>query len=79
MANTAYISAGLPIAKNSGQSPTAGVNTAYVSAGLPASPIYAATGTLETGGISAAGYGTFTAEQPTTNRRRRFLIISGAS
>lgn len=36
MANTAYISAGLPVAKNDGQSPSSGVNTAYVSAGLPA-------------------------------------------
>jgi hypothetical protein len=35
MANTVYISAGLPVAKSSGQSPTADVNTVYVSAGLP--------------------------------------------
>lgn len=34
-ANTVYISAGLPVAKNSGQAPSSGVNTAYVSAGLP--------------------------------------------
>ncbi len=36
MANTIYLSAGLPVAKDSGQSPSAGVNTAFVSAGLPA-------------------------------------------
>jgi hypothetical protein len=36
MANTVYISAGLPVAKDSGQSPASGVNTVYVSAGLPA-------------------------------------------
>ena len=36
MANTAYITAGLPVAKDDGQSPSSGVNTAYVSAGLPA-------------------------------------------
>jgi hypothetical protein len=35
MANTVYISAGLPVAKNSGQAPASGVNTAFVSAGLP--------------------------------------------
>ena len=34
-ANTIYISAGLPVAKNSGQAPSSGVNTVYVSAGLP--------------------------------------------
>ena len=37
--NIAHISAGLPVAKDSGQSPSAGVNTAFVSAGLPAKPI----------------------------------------
>ena len=31
-----YNTAGLPVAKNSGQSPSAGVHTAYVTAGLPA-------------------------------------------
>lgn len=30
-----YITAGLPVAKNSGQSPTAGVSTLYITAGLP--------------------------------------------
>lgn len=35
MANTIYTTAGLPVAKDSGQSPTSGVNTVYVSAGLP--------------------------------------------
>lgn len=34
MANTFHITAGLPVAKDSGQSPTSGVNTFYVSAGL---------------------------------------------
>jgi hypothetical protein len=33
--NTAYITAGLPVAKNSGQSPDAGVNTVFITAGLP--------------------------------------------
>jgi len=35
MANTVYITAGLPVAKNSGQTPTGGDNTVYVTAGLP--------------------------------------------
>ena len=35
MANTVYITAGLPVAKDAGQSPTSGVNTVYVTAGLP--------------------------------------------
>ena len=34
-ANTIYITAGLPVAKDSGQSPTSQVNTVYVTAGLP--------------------------------------------
>jgi len=33
--NTIYITAGLPVAKDSGQSPSSGVNTFYLSAGLP--------------------------------------------
>jgi hypothetical protein len=41
MANTIYLSAGLPVAKDSGQSPATGVNTVYVSAGLPAEVIAA--------------------------------------
>lgn len=43
MANTIYITAGLPVAKNSGQSPTAGVNTVYITAGLPPVVLSAAT------------------------------------
>ena len=35
MANTVYITAGLPVAKDDGQSPGAGVNTVYITAGLP--------------------------------------------
>ena len=35
MPNTIYITAGLPVAKNAGQSPSAGVNTVYITAGLP--------------------------------------------
>jgi len=34
--NIAYITACLPVAKNSGQSPASGDNTAYITAGLPA-------------------------------------------
>jgi len=41
VSNTIYISAGLPVAKDSGQSPATGVNTVYVSAGLPAEVIAA--------------------------------------
>ena len=33
--NAYYITAGLPVAKNSGPSPTSQVNTAYITAGLP--------------------------------------------
>ena len=33
--NNYYITAGLPIAKASDQSPDAGVNTYYITAGLP--------------------------------------------
>ena len=33
--NTVYITAGLAVAKNSGQSPGAGENTVYITAGLP--------------------------------------------
>jgi hypothetical protein len=32
---TLYVTAGLPIAKDSGQSPTGGDTTLYVTAGLP--------------------------------------------
>lgn len=32
--NTTYRTAGLPVAKNAGQAPTAGQNTAYRTAGL---------------------------------------------
>ncbi len=39
--NTAYKTAGLPVAKNAGQAPTAGQNTAYKTAGLP--PVVLAT------------------------------------
>jgi hypothetical protein len=35
MANVVHITAGLPVAKNSGQSPTPGENTVYITAGLP--------------------------------------------
>lgn len=34
--NQVYITAGLPVAKNSGQSPASGENTVYITAGLPA-------------------------------------------
>ena len=34
MANTVYISAGLPVAKNADQDPN-GTNTVYITAGLP--------------------------------------------
>jgi len=34
MANTIYITAGLPVAKNADQNPE-GTNTAYITAGLP--------------------------------------------
>ena len=34
MANTIYITAGLPVAKNADQDPT-GTNTVYITAGLP--------------------------------------------
>lgn len=33
--NTVYKTAGLPVAKDAGQSPGAGANTAYKTAGLP--------------------------------------------
>ena len=36
MANIVHITAGLPVAKNSGQSPSAGVNTVFITAGMPA-------------------------------------------
>ena len=45
-ANTAYITAGLPVAKNSGQSPSAGVNTVYITAGLPPVVIAVPSGTI---------------------------------
>jgi len=45
MANKFYITAGLPVAKNSGQSPTSGVNTFFITAGLPPEVLAAATGT----------------------------------
>jgi hypothetical protein len=35
MANTIYITAGIQVAKDSGQSPDSGVNTFYITAGLP--------------------------------------------
>ena len=38
--NTVYITAGLPVAKASGQSPTSQVNTVYITAGLPKPKIY---------------------------------------
>ena len=38
MANTVYITAGLPVAKDSDQSPASGVNTVYITAGLPPEP-----------------------------------------
>ena len=40
-ANIYHLSAGLPVAKDSGQSPSSGVNTFYLSAGLPPEPISA--------------------------------------
>ena len=43
MSNTIYITAGLPVAKDSGQSPSSGVNTVYLSAGLPPEPVAAPT------------------------------------
>ena len=46
MANNFYITAGLPVAKNSGQSPTAGDNTVYITAGL-APEILSAASSLE--------------------------------
>ena len=44
MANTAYITAGLPVSKDEAVVPGAGVNTAYVTAGLPPAVIAAAAG-----------------------------------
>ena len=35
MANTVYITAGLPVSKLTSETPTSGVNTVYVTAGLP--------------------------------------------
>ena len=40
-ANTIYITAGLPVAKD-GETPSAGVNTVYITAGLPPEPAEAA-------------------------------------
>jgi hypothetical protein len=42
-ANTYHLTAGLPVAKDSGQSPASGVNTFYLSAGLPPEPVAAPT------------------------------------
>lgn len=55
-ADTVYISAGLPVAKNSGQSPGAGVDTAFLSAGLPpvvlAAPVGGTTNPLSLGAVN---------------------------
>jgi len=37
-ANTIYITAGLPVAKNADQNPE-GINTVYITAGLPPQPL----------------------------------------
>ena len=41
MANTVYITAGLPVHKNADQTPTPGTNTVYLTAGLPPQPLEA--------------------------------------
>ena len=38
MANTIYITAGLPVAKDYTQTPESGKNTIYITAGLPPEP-----------------------------------------
>lgn len=42
--NYLYITAGLPVAKNAGQTPTSGKNTVYITAGLPPVVLTAAGG-----------------------------------
>lgn len=43
-----YITAGLSVAKNSGQSPSSGENTFYIAAGLPPVVEAAGTGNIKT-------------------------------
>lgn len=57
-ANIYHLTAGLPVAKDSGQSPSSGVNTVYLSAGLPPEPYVA---------LSLTDYPDVTNESPYAN------------